>query len=127
MKLKLSELNPNPFKKEINGGKLKEETIKKIQANIEEIGLMGSIPIFKKDDKYFLVAGHHRVEALKRTFGKDYEVEVTLHDLKNIVLQKYSELKLMKALLDGKRRLADSLSRELSRRSLVLQMQRGGI
>jgi ParB-like chromosome segregation protein Spo0J len=67
MKLKISELNPNPFKKEINGGKLKEEIIKRIQANIKELGLMGSIPVFKKDGKYFLVAGHHRVEALKES------------------------------------------------------------
>jgi len=80
MKIKISELNPNPFKKEINGGELKEDVIKKIQANIKELGLMGSIPIFKKDNKYYLIAGHHRVEALKRTFGKNYEVEVTLHN-----------------------------------------------
>jgi hypothetical protein len=80
MKLKLSELNPNPFKKEINGGKLKEATIKKIQANIKELGLMGSIPVFKKDGEYFLVVGHHRVEALKRELGKNFEVEVTLHN-----------------------------------------------
>jgi hypothetical protein len=80
MKVKISELNSNPFKKDINKGKLKEQTIKKIQANIKELGLMGSIPVFKKDGKYFLIAGHHRIEALKRSFGKNYAVEVTLHN-----------------------------------------------
>jgi len=80
MKLKIKELNANPFKKEINKGKLDEDTIKKIQNNIKELGLMGSLPIFKKDNKYYLVAGHHRVEALKRVFGKNYEIDV---DLKN--------------------------------------------
>ena len=80
MKLKLSELNPNPFKKEINKGKLNEEVIHRIKANIKELGLMGSIPIFKKDNKYYLINGHHRVEALKRVFGKEYEVEVVKHN-----------------------------------------------
>ena len=80
MKIRLKELNPNPNKKEINKGKLREGIIKKIQANIKELGLMGSIPVFKKDGKYFLVAGHHRIEALKRSFGNNYEVECTLHN-----------------------------------------------
>lgn len=44
--------------------------------------------------------------------------------LKTQVMQKYSTLKLLKSILEGKKRIADSLSRELSRRSLVLQMSR---
>ena len=83
MKLKLNELNANPFKKEINKGKLNEKIISKIRSNLKELGLMGALPIFKKDNKYYLVAGHHRVEALKRTFGKNYEIEVTLHNYSN--------------------------------------------
>lgn len=80
MKLKLSELHPNPFKKNINGGKLSEEVISKITANIKELGLMGALPVFKRGNKYFLIAGHHRVEALKRVFGKNFEIEATLHN-----------------------------------------------
>jgi len=80
MKLKISQLKPNPFKKNINSGKLDEETIKKIQSNMEELGLMGSLPVFKKGDKYYLINGHHRQEALKRQFGKDFEVQVTVHN-----------------------------------------------
>jgi ParB-like chromosome segregation protein Spo0J len=66
MKIKLCDINSNPFKKDINKGKLNEETIKKIQSNVKELGLMGSLPVFKKENKYYLIAGHHRVEALKR-------------------------------------------------------------
>lgn len=80
MKLKLNQLKPNPFKKNINGGKLDEDTIKKIKSNIKELGLMGSLPVFKKDNQYFLIAGHHRVEALKRTFGKEHEISVDIKD-----------------------------------------------
>ena len=80
MKIKISELNPNPFKNEINKGKLSEETISKIMANIKELGLMGALPVFKREGKCFLISGHHRLEALKREFGKNYEVEIILHD-----------------------------------------------
>ena len=80
MKIKISDLKPNPFKKDINGGKLNQEQVNVIKSNIKELGLMGSIPIFKKDNQYFLIAGHHRIEALKQVYGKDFEVEVTLHN-----------------------------------------------
>ena len=80
MKLQLSKLKPNPFKKEINGGKLDENTISKIQSNLKELGLMGSLPVFKKNNQYFLIAGHHRVEAMKREFGKNYEILVDVKD-----------------------------------------------
>jgi len=80
MKLKIKDINPNPFKKQINNGKLSEESITKIKSNMKELGLMGSLPVYKEKNRYFLIAGHHRLEALKRTFGKDFEVEITLHD-----------------------------------------------
>lgn len=55
------------------------------------------------------------------------KVETQLAELSENVLTRYTEMKLLKTLLDGKKRMFDSLSRELSRRSLVLQMQRGGL
>lgn len=91
MKVKLSQLKSNPFKKEINGGKLDEDTIKKIQVNMDELGLMGSVPVVKRDDKYYLVSHHHRVEALKRKFGKDYEVEIDI--------KKYSDDQLLRGMV----------------------------
>jgi len=75
----LHEINPNPWKKNINKGRLDEDTITRIQSNMKELGLMGALPVFKKDDKTYLIAGHHRIEALKREFGKDYQVEVVYH------------------------------------------------
>lgn len=80
MKLKLKDLNSNPFKKEINGGKLDKEQVKIIKSNINELGLMGSLPVFKRDNKYFLVAGHHRVQALKEVYGNNFQIEVTIHN-----------------------------------------------
>lgn len=80
MKIKLKELNPNPFKKEINKGHLDKEQIIRIKSNIKELGLMGSIPVFKKENKYFLIAGHHRVQALKEVYGNNFEVEIVIHN-----------------------------------------------
>lgn len=83
MKIKIKDLKQNPFKNEINKGKLNEETITKIRSNIKELGLMGALPVFKKDNQYYLIAGHHRLESLKREFGSKYDVECTLHNYSN--------------------------------------------
>lgn len=80
MKLKISEINSNPHKKEINKGELDEETISKIMANLDELGLMSPLPVFKKKNQFFLIYGHHRLEALKRKHGEDYQVTVELKD-----------------------------------------------
>ena len=78
MKLQLSELKPNPFKKQISHGKLNKEQVDKIKANIEELGFFGSLPVFKKDNNYYLIAGHHRTQALKEIYGKEHQVEVVV-------------------------------------------------
>lgn len=80
MKIKISELKPNPFKKQIAKGKLDEDQVKRIMSNMKELGLMGALPVFKKGNNYHLINGHHRIEALKREFGKDYQVEVVVHN-----------------------------------------------
>ena len=78
MKLKLSQLKPNPFKKQISKGELNQEQVDKIKANIKELGFFGSLPVFKKGDNFHLIAGHHRTQALKEVLGKNGEVEVTV-------------------------------------------------
>ncbi len=80
MKLEINQIKPNPFKKEINKGRLDQETVKKIQSNMKELGLFGALPVFLKDGTYHLISGHHRLEAVKREFGKDYKINVTVHN-----------------------------------------------
>lgn len=78
MKLKLKELNPNPFKKFINEGNLTKNRIELLQESIEH----GTLPenFFARNNNgiYELSSGHHRLEALKRSKGKDYEVTVNV-------------------------------------------------
>ena len=79
MKLNIAEIKPNPFKKQINKGKLSREAVDKIKSNMKELGLMGALPVFKKDDNYYLVNGHHRLQAIKEVFGKDTQIEAVVH------------------------------------------------
>jgi len=61
-------------------GELNREQIDKIKSNIKELGFFGSLPVFKKEDKIYLIAGHHRLQALKEVYGKDFEVKVEVED-----------------------------------------------
>jgi len=80
VKIALKELKPNPFKRMINKGKLNEIQIEEISGNLDELGFMGAIPVVKIKNNYHLVNSHHRIEALKRKFGKNYEVPITIHN-----------------------------------------------
>lgn len=81
--IEIGKLKANPFKKEINKGKMNEVQIKEISGNLKELGYMGAIPVVKIKGNYHLVNSHHRIEALKRKFGKKYKVAITIHDYNN--------------------------------------------
>lgn len=83
VKVKIKSLHPNPYKKHIKKGVLDEEAVQSIKANLGKLGLMGSIPVVFRSNKYYLVSHHHRTEALKREFGEDYAVEVDIKDYSN--------------------------------------------
>lgn len=52
--------------------------------------------------------------------------EVAVASIANVVAQKKAMYSLLKSMLDGKKRISDALSRDLSRRSLNYQMSRIG-
>jgi hypothetical protein len=77
MKIKISELNPNPFKRFINNGKLDNERIDKLKESIEHGTLPESFTVRKNDvGKYELTSGHHRLKAIEDVRGNDYEVSI---------------------------------------------------
>lgn len=80
MKLKLSEIYPNPYKVWINDGKLKKEQIDRLSASEKELGLMDGIPVVKRDGKYHCVSHHHRLEMMRQRYGPDHKVDVILHE-----------------------------------------------
>lgn len=80
MKIKISELKENPFRKEL--GPYNEEQIKRIieSFKMSDFGKDQRFEVRKKDNSYELVYGHHRLEALKYFYKKDIEVEVLVRD-----------------------------------------------
>lgn len=78
MKLKLSQIKPNPF----HDGKFDEEQISNLMSSIgsfqEKKGFIGSLPVIQNGKDYTLVFGHHRKKALETLYGRNYQVEVTL-------------------------------------------------
>jgi hypothetical protein len=34
---------------------------------------MGSLSIIKKNEKYYLITGHHKFQALKEVYGEDFD------------------------------------------------------
>lgn len=80
MKIKLKELQPNPFKKYIFGGKLDKKRIQIIEESIEHGTLPEHFVVRKIKGKFELTSGHHRVEALKKIKGKNYAVDVSIRN-----------------------------------------------
>lgn len=76
MKLKLNELQSNPFKKHINNGKLNQSRIEILKESIDHGTLPEYFTVRKNNGKYELTSGHHRVSALKSVKGGNYEVDV---------------------------------------------------
>lgn len=81
MKIGLSELNPNPFKKFINGGKLDKARIELLKESIKKDGFWDNVICRKVDGKYEIAYGHHRLEAAKQELGKDYVVDIPVKSL----------------------------------------------
>lgn len=77
MKLKLSELNPNPFKKYINEGKLNKDRLAILKESIDHGTLPEHFYARKNNGKFELTSRHHSVAALKEIKGFNYEVDVT--------------------------------------------------
>jgi len=70
-----------------------------------------------------LLATTQRRDLMEAEIDSDSEVAI----MKGIVMQKSSHLILLKSILEGKKRVFDSLSRELSRRNLIMQQRRVGL
>jgi len=81
MKIKLKDLQPNPFKKEINGGKLNKEKVVLLKESIEKDGFWDNIICRKVNGTYQIAYGHHRLQAAKEVLGIDYVADIPVKDL----------------------------------------------
>ncbi len=76
MKISIKKLQPNPFRKDL--GNLDNMQIEKIQESFKmsDFGKNQRFEVRMVTGGYQLVYGHHRLEALKRHYGDDIEVEI---------------------------------------------------
>jgi len=78
MKIKLNELQPNPFKKYINDGKLNGDRLEILKESIDH----GTLPenFFARKNNggtWEMTSGHHRHRVLLDVKGSNYEVDIT--------------------------------------------------
>ena len=72
----LQDLNPNPFKKHIRGGKLDEAKILRLVESIEQTGFWENVVCRKDNGRYELGYGHKRIEAAIRKLGRAHEIDI---------------------------------------------------
>jgi ParB-like chromosome segregation protein Spo0J len=77
VKVNISEIKFNPFKKFINGGKLEDKRVEKLVESIEHGTLQPNFVGRKNEQgQWELSSGHHRLGAFKKKYGKDFKVEM---------------------------------------------------
>tara|TARA_R110001606_G_scaffold314271_1_gene460931 strand:+ start:363 stop:1268 length:906 start_codon:yes stop_codon:yes gene_type:complete len=87
MKIKLKNIKKNPHRDfELNP--LNEEKTKKLIESIKHTEFWNNLLARKKGETYELAYGHHRLEALKRTYGGDHEIELLTRDLNDETMLK---------------------------------------
>ena len=74
--VKIKDIKQNPFKKFINNGRLDDGRVAKLQESLAHGTLPNSFFARKIDGNWELAHGHHRLEAFKRKYGKDFELDV---------------------------------------------------
>jgi len=76
MKVKLSELHPNPFKKDINGGRLNPTRVEMLKESIKKDGFWDNVMCRSVNGHYELAYGHHRLAAAKEILGNNHTVDI---------------------------------------------------
>ena len=80
MKFSISKIRPNPFRDlEFNG--FDEDTISGLMASIQDTGYWSNITGRPHTDGVEIAYGHHRIEAIRRLHGEEFELEIALAEL----------------------------------------------
>jgi ParB-like chromosome segregation protein Spo0J len=83
----INEIQANPFRR-IESYPIDENKVAELMKSIEATGYWENILCRKNNGKIELAYGHHRIEALKRKFGKDKIINVNVQDLDNNSMMK---------------------------------------
>jgi hypothetical protein len=74
----LGELKPNPFKKDIQNGRIDPVVVKQIVESTKKTSFWEQWVARKYGDEYQIAFGHHRLAAAIELFGKKHEVSVQI-------------------------------------------------
>jgi len=80
MKVKICDLQPNPFR-DFKNYPRDEEKIKILTESVSKTGFWDNILARKKNDKYEIAYGHHRYAVLKRLFKPEDIIDIPVKDL----------------------------------------------
>lgn len=80
VQISLKDLKPNPFYRQVRGGKLNAGLVERLVESIEGMGFWENIVCRKVDNSYQIAHGHHRVEAAKRKLGSNAKVSIQVED-----------------------------------------------
>lgn len=78
--IEASKIKPNPFKKFINGGKLEEEIVERLVEGFKQTKFHENLTGRRnKKGEVELIYGHHRLEAVKIVYGKDFIIHLKVY------------------------------------------------
>jgi hypothetical protein len=78
--IEVNKIKPNPFKKFINSGKLDNDTIEMLIEGYKQTIFHENLCARENKHKELeLVYGHHRIEAVKRLYGKNYKISIKVY------------------------------------------------
>jgi len=80
MKIKIQDLEPNPFR-DMDHYPINEEKIQSLTNSINETGFWDNILARKKNGKIQIAYGHHRLVILQRDFKPDHIIDIPVRDL----------------------------------------------
>jgi len=86
MKIALKNLKPNPFRN-FDLYPIFPEWINQLKDSINQTGYWNGFCVREFKGEYQLAYGHHRLEAAKRVYGEDYEIEVELEEMTDYMMR----------------------------------------
>lgn len=87
MRLKLKDLQPNPFR-DYDNYPLVEAKVTALEDTIKETGFWNNIPVRKNGTGYQIHFGHHRIQALKNVYGEEKMFNFPVDDVDDETMHK---------------------------------------
>tara|TARA_R100001480_G_scaffold143674_1_gene141441 strand:- start:525 stop:1430 length:906 start_codon:yes stop_codon:yes gene_type:complete len=80
MKIKLKQINKNPFR-DLKKYPLDTDKVKKLEKSIQETDFWDNLLARSVDNQIQLAYGHHRLQALKNIYGDSFEIDINVKNI----------------------------------------------